>query len=500
MIKEFKHYSGDIIEDCDVCVIGSGAGGAVVAREVAEKGFSVVLVEEGSYFTKGDWSEKPSRALVDMYRHGGSTGTLGNSFIITTMGRCIGGTTTINSATCFRTPERILRKWQDELGLDQLTEKNLGKYFKKVEKTINVTELTWDVLGNNARIVKRGADLLGLHCRPLKHNVKNCLGCGNCQFGCLENAKQSMDISYIPIAVKHGARVYADCRAEKLIIKNKTAAGVVCSLIDPATHKRKYSMTVKSKVVVVCCGALITPSFLMKNGLKNRNIGRHLQIHPASRVLALMKEKVEGWKGVSQGAYIDDYENEGIALEGIFIPPSLLLATLPGMGMAHKELAVNLDRLAAFGIMVHDTTEGRVLKGFGASGYIALYNMNKIDVDKMKRGIAYTAKIFFAAGAQKVFTSISKKSVLNSPAEADELLGMKVRANQIEMMAFHPLGTCRMASDPGLGAIDGTGETFDVKNLYVADGSAVPTSLGVNPQVTIMTLATLISEGIVRKL
>jgi choline dehydrogenase-like flavoprotein len=499
MIRTFKDYSGDINESCDVCVIGSGPGGGVVAKELSEKGYAVVLLEEGGHHTIDTWDGKPARGLSEMYRSGGSTGTMGNPFISITLGRCIGGTSTVNSATCFRTPGRILRKWREELGLSSMSEETLDPYFERVEKIVNVTELSWDILGNNAAIVKRGCDSLGYTCRPLRHNVKDCKGCGPCQFGCPENAKQGVNVTYIPLADGYGARIYAGCRAERVIIRDGSAAGVEGSVIDPATGRAVRRVTVASRAVVVSCGSLITPSFLMWSGLKNPNIGRHLQIHPGSRVVALMNETVEGWKGVSQGAYIDDFENEGIMMEGVMVHPSLLLAAMPGVGFEHKEMAVKYNNLSAFGVMAHDETEGRVLKGRDPGrgvAVVAAYRIKKNDVEKLKRGIAYLSKIYFAAGAVRVYTGISKVPVLNSPDEADRLLKARIKANQIETMAFHPLGSCRMAAGPADGAVDQNGESFEVKNLYVADGSIVPTSLGVNPQITIMAVSNYVADRI----
>jgi len=502
-LKVFKDYISDIEESCDVCVIGSGPGGAVAAKELAEKGYSVILLEEGGHYTKEDWNSKPVDGLLNLYRDAGTTGTLGNPFISLTLGRCIGGSSTVNSATCFRTPDAVFKSWNRDLGLDNITPEAMNSYYEDVEKTINVTELPWEVLGQNAMVVKRGCDKLGLNCRPLKHNVKDCHGCGPCQLGCPDGAKQSMDVTYVPLAEKHGARIYANCRAEKIIIKNKKVRGVKASVVEPKTDRVVYNVKINARFVVVSCGALITPSLLKRSGVKNRNLGKHLQIHPGGRVVALMNEKVEGWKGVSQGVYVDDFEDEGIMLEGVFIHPSLMLSAIPGIAGEHKELALKYNNLAAFGVMAHDETTGRVHRGLSPGIFnrvYATYFIKKRDTDKLKRGIAYMAKIFFAAGAERVYTAISKKPVLHSFEDADELLKMSVKPNQIETMAFHPLGSCRMAADRKLGAVDKYGESFDVENLYVADGSIIPTSLGVNPQLTIMALSAYVAEAISKKI
>ncbi|MEW6079712.1 MAG: GMC family oxidoreductase [Thermodesulfobacteriota bacterium] len=503
MITTFDDYQTDIHESCDVCVVGSGPGGAVVAKELAEKGYAVVLLEEGGHFTRSDWNGMPLPGLMRMYRDGGATGTIGNTAISVTMGKCVGGSSTINSATCFRTPESILTHWRNDLGLDHLTPENLGPVFERVESILNVTRLPWEVLGKNAQIVKRGCDRLGLNCRPLLHNVKDCKGCGPCQFGCQEGAKQSVDVTYIPLAEQHGARIYANCRAEKLIIRNHIVHGVAASVIDPGTGKRSFTVEVTARVVVVAAGAMMTPAFLKRNGLKNRHIGRNLQIHPGTRVVALMDEVVEGWKGVSQGAYVDDFQGQGIMLEGVFVHPSLLLPALPGIGEGHKQMALDCKHLAAFGVMAHDETTGRVLNvpGSGRSNRpVSTYFVSAADTARLVTGVARTAEIFFAAGARKVFTGIAPMPVIHSPADIARLLSMKIKPVQVEMLAFHPLGSCRMAAHPSLGAVSPAGETYDVRNLYVSDGGMVPTSLGVNPQITIMTLATLVAGAIGRRL
>ncbi len=501
MIKEFKDYTGDITEECDVCVIGSGAGGAVVAKEISEKGFNVVLLEEGGNHPQKKLNSKPLDSLTKMWRDGGLTGTLGKVPISVTLGKGIGGTTAVNSATCFRTPDKILKFWRDKFNLTNMSPEVMNPYFEKVEKEINATELSWDVLGNSAKIIKRGAEKLGYKCTPLKHNVKDCKGHGTCQFGCPEQAKQSTDVSYIPKAVKNGARIYANCKAEKLIKKNGAVHGVKGFLVNPdKDDKKTYKIEVKAKFVVLSAGTMLSPQFLMKNGIKGKHVGRHLQIHPAGRVTALMKEEVKGWRGVSQGAMITDFENEDIILEGIFVHPSLLLAAMPGVGKEHKDLAKNFSRIAAFGTMIHDSTEGRVYKWRPFNQIVAKYNLRKVDMEKFKKAIAYTSRIFFAGGAEKVFTGISTMPIINSIEEIDTFLKTKIKPIHMEILAFHPLGTCRMAREEKDGVVNREGETFKMKNLYVADGSIVPTSLGVNPQVTIMSLATKISDGIINKL
>jgi len=498
MIQEYRDISDHIIEDVDVCVIGTGAGGAVVAKELAEKGLDVVALEEGSHFTVKNFNQDPGDMMAMMYRDSGTTVALGLPPASITLGKCIGGTTTVNSATCFRTPREIIEKWSSECECNGLVYQELIPYFERVENEINVTELTQDVLGNIYQIIKRGAKELGIDAKPLKHNVRNCEGAGVCQWGCIRRAKQSTDVSYIPKADNYGARIYANCKARKLVVESGRVRGVEGVFIDPLTNKKRYRISITAKVVCLAMGALITPAFLLKQNLANISgmVGKGLTIHPCGRVVAEMEEDVLGHHGVSQGGQIDTFADEGIMLEGIFIPPGVMAMALPGVGEDHKYLAKHYNNLAAFGVMVSDTTRGRVFPGLLGYSYLAVYSMNQADAEKMRKGISHVADIFFAAGAKRVFSGCYAMPVLNSRNDLNEFRKIKIKPWHFEVMAFHPLGTCRMGNKPMSSVVDLNLESHEIKGLFVTDGSPFPTSLGVNPQVTIMSFATRAAEYI----
>ncbi len=495
-IHDYKKNKNNVFVS-DVCVIGSGAGGAVAAYELAALGYSVIIIEEGGYYTQNDYDGKPLNNMKMMWRGAGSTVSFGIPPISIPVGKCVGGTTAINSATCFRTPEHVVYQWNKNLFVN-LDYNELIHHIERVEKIINVTELNWDVLGKCAKIVKRGADALGLHCRPLQHNVKNCKGCGTCQFGCVEGAKQSTDVSYIPLSLQYDTLILTHCRADQIIMKGNKAHSVSCSVFDEK-GERVANCIVKSKIVICACGTLLTPLLLKQSGIKNTHLGKHLQIHPCSRVVALMDEVVNGWIGVSQGAYIDDYASEGIMLEGIFVHPSILTASLPGIGKEFIALATQFPNIAAFGVMVHDTGEGKVYGTLNTP--LSWYSLNRCDIETLKKGIAYLSKIFIAAGAKQVFTPIAPFAVINSMEDIKKLEDYTIKRTDIpEIFAFHPLGTCRMAGDSTLGVVDNCGKCYNTRNIYLTDGSIVPTSLGVNPQITIMSLATKISYHVAEQL
>ncbi len=491
MIKEYNDISNHMTDAADVCVIGSGAGGAVAAKELAEKGLSVIVLEEGSAFSTRNFNQDPLDMMAMMYRDAGTTMAYGLPPASITLGKCLGGTTTINSATCFRTPSEVVQDWIANHDCRGLEYEALLPYFERVEKEINVTELSEDVLGNVYRIVKRGAKALGLSAKPLMHNVKGCEGAGVCQWGCIKGAKQSMEVTYIPKADALGARIYANCRAKRILTENGRVKGVEAVFIDPATGRRRWRMHIRAKVVCAAMGALITPALLLKNRLANTSgtLGKGLSIHPCGRVVAEMDELVDGHHGVSQGGLIDAFKEVGIMLEGIFIPPSIMAMALPGVGEEHKYLAKHYRNLAAFGVMVCDTGRGRVIPGLFGYPYLAFYSLNQADAEKLHKGIGYTAEIFFAAGAKRVFTGCYTMPTLTGKEDLKAFRRLPVKPWHFEVMAFHPLGTCRMGNDPRTSVVDLNLEAHDVKGLFIPDGSPFPTSLGVNPQLTIMSFA-----------
>jgi choline dehydrogenase-like flavoprotein len=492
MLKEYADISSDITVRADVCVIGTGAGGATVAKALSEKGLSVVALEEGSRFSVKNYNQDAGDMMARLYRESGMTLALGLPPISITLGRCVGGTTTINSATCFRTPEAVVRSWNDRYDCAGLSYGELVPLFEKVEKEINVVALTEEVLGRNYQLVKRGAGKLGWEVKPLKHNVRGCEGAGVCQWGCVKNAKQSADVVYIPEALAAGAHIYANCRAGKIMTEAGRVIGVKGRFTDPQSNRATYAITVKAGIVCLAMGAMITPAFLLRHRLANSSgqVGRGLTVHPCGRVVAEMDEEVLGHHGVSQGGYIDALADEGIMLEGIFIPPGVMAMALPGAGQDHKYLARHYNNLAAFGVMVSDTTRGRIFPPiFPGTAYTAWYAMNQEDAERLRRGIGHVADIFFAAGARRVFTGCFKLPQIQTPEELARFKTMPVRPWHFELMAFHPLGTCRMGNTPRTSVVDLNLETHDVKGLFITDGSVFPSSLGVNPQVTIMTFA-----------
>ncbi len=487
MIIQSRELSTDVSEKVDVCVIGSGAGGAVMAKELSEGGHSVVVLEEGGYFTRKDFNQKTLDMFALMYRDFGFTAAIGMPPILIPTGRCVGGTTVVNSGTCFRAPDYILKKW----GLEGLSSEDLRPSFERVEKIINVAPVSLEVIGKNALVFKRGTEALGLKGAPIPRNTRDCRGCGVCAYGCPSDAKQAMHLTYLPLASQLGAKIYANCRAQRILTEQRKVKGVEGVFLDQRTNKKTYKMKVEARMVILAANALYSPALLLRNKMANSSgqVGKNLRIHPATRVGALFDEEIEGWKGVPQSYYVDEYFEEGIMLEGIFAPPSFGATNLPFLGKRQKELMKDYRHLAAFGLMISDTSRGRVRIDRKGRPLIT-YRMNREDVRKMVKGVAIISEIFFEAGAKKVFPFLPDLPEISSREEVDKIRKRKAKATDFGMMAFHPMGTCRMGKNPKKSVVNSYCESHDVANLFVCDGSVFPSSLGVNPQLSIMAFAT----------
>src|SRR5262245_36247276 len=278
---QFPDVSGDVVECADACVVGSGAGGAVVARELAAAGLRVVVVQEGGYFTRDEFTGPPMERVQRLYRGGGATLALGRPTIPLPLGKCVGGTTVVNSGTCFRTPDAVLCAWEAEHGVTDADPATMAPYFDEVERMIGVRPVPWELAGRNAELFDRGVRALGLEGAPLRRNIVGCHGCGQCAFGCPSDAKQAMHLTYLPAACHAGARLYARCRVERVRVDDGRATGVDAILLDRDTDAIRGRLTVRAPLVVVAAGAIHTPGILARSGVRHPCLGRNLRIHPA---------------------------------------------------------------------------------------------------------------------------------------------------------------------------------------------------------------------------
>jgi choline dehydrogenase-like flavoprotein len=467
--------------EVDACVIGSGAGGAPVAKELAEGGLRVAILEEGEWWDTDAFDARPREMTPRLYRDAGQTFTIGTPPIVLPLGRAVGGTTLVNSGTCFRTPAPVLESWRRDFGLEQLSAAELDPYFRRVERELNVSRVPAALAGRNAEVVRRGTERLGLSGGYLYRNVRGCVGSGVCAYGCPTGAKQHTGITFVPRAWAAGATTYTGSRA----VGVEVGGGRVSEV--RARTSGGGELRVRCRLAIVACGALLTPLLLRRLGIRSPALGRNLSIHPATALRARFDEQIRMWEGVPQSYYVDELAAEGVMLEGIAGPPDHVAMALQCSGAEHRELMLDVSRMAMFGVMVSDSSRGSVR---GLRGHpLIRYDLEQRDADRFKRGIELLTEIFWAAGAREVVVPIAGLPALRG-GDSTPLREATVRPSALTLMAFHPLGSARAGVEPARSVVDPDFRVHGVEGLYVSDASVVPSALGVNPQITIMALAT----------
>ncbi|HEX5990771.1 MAG TPA: GMC family oxidoreductase [Solirubrobacterales bacterium] len=479
-------------EECEVAIVGSGAGGAVAAAMLAEAGLDVLVLEAGGHYNRDNYPAGRLEAITELYREAGLTIAEGRPPIPVPVAKVVGGTTVINSGTCFRAPDPILESWREQFGVSWAMD--LDQDFAEAEDFLRVTPLDPNRMGRNGQLAMEGAAALGLSGGPISRNAGSCVQCSSCPYGCAIDAKRGMHVSYLPRAVAAGARVRAGVEAQRVLVEDGRAVGLACSARDAGGRSRPFTVRA-SRAVIAGGGALGTPELLLRSGLGGKQVGRNLRIHPACWVGARYEEDVHGWEGVMQSYYVDQWEHEqGVLLEATFTPLAFGGAWLVGTGAEHQRAMLEFGRIGSIGVQLRDVSVGAV--GLANEGALrAGYHLNDEDVRKTIFGIARAAEVHFAAGAVEVYPNIPRAGVLK-PGDLATFEATRFKASELRLEAFHPMGTARISADPRRGVCAPDGSVNGTRGLYVADASLFPTAPGVNPMMTIIAFAKQVSREV----
>jgi choline dehydrogenase-like flavoprotein len=495
--------TGDTTMEADAVVIGSGAGGGVVAGELAKAGKSVIILEKGGYNSEPDFTWQEAQATPELYLKRGTLTTKDLGVIILA-GSTLGGGTVVNWTTSFRTPEDVLAEWDQRSSLNGcFTSSELQESFAAVEQRISVNTKN---SGHNTqnRLLLDGSAALGYHAGVLRRNAVGCeQRCGFCGFGCRYGCKQSTLKTYIQDAYDHGAHIIVHCNADKVLIENGQAVGVKASVTDAETGKT-HSVTVHAKAVIVAAGSIHSPAVLLRSGLENPNIGRHLHLHPVSTIIGYYPDKVYPWQGVMQSAYSDQFAhldgNYGYKLEVPPTHPGLIGLAAPWYSArAYREQMEQAPYLATIIVLTRDKGEGTVTVDRDGEPVID-YVVSVYDRKHLLHGLRQAARIHFAAGATAVTSLHNRRTHLDRQADGSvnelqlrefdrQLERHGLGVNRVMMFTAHQMGTCRMGADPNTSVTGEHAEVHGVNGLFVCDGSLFPAASGVNPMLSIMGLA-----------
>ncbi|MGW7609950.1 GMC family oxidoreductase N-terminal domain-containing protein [Streptomyces sp. NPDC054766] len=474
----------------DVIVVGSGAGGAMAARTFALAGLNVVVLEEGRHHSTASFGRRaPLDRFAELYRDGGATVAVGRPPILLPVGRAVGGTTVVNSGTCYRTPDHVLARWSSAFGFGPAD--RFGPFLDEAERTLRVAPQPLDVLGNNGLLTLAGAERLGWRAAPLRRNAPGCKGSCQCVVGCPTGAKQSVQLSVLPDACAAGARIVTGARVRRILLDHDVpgpprAAGVRVRRADGS------ELEILSPLVVTAAGTLQTPPLLRRSGLGGHpRLGRNLSVHPATSVAGRFAEPVTAWRGVLQSVGVEELHARGILVEATASPPGMSSFVLPGLGRELRRELEGADHLATLGAMIADRPSGQVR---GRERTLVRYDLDPRDGDRLMTAVRAMGRLLFAAGAEEVLTGVPRAPRARSLDAFDELL-TSVTARDLHVSAFHPTGTVAAGADPQRAPADPEGRLRGVHGVLVADGSVLPGCPEVNPQLSIMAAALAISDA-----
>jgi choline dehydrogenase-like flavoprotein len=492
------------VEKADVCIIGSGAGGAVAAAQLQAAGFHVVVLEEGGHHTKAEFKMREDLAFPMLYQEAGARATK-DAAIAILQGRAVGGTTVVNWTTSFRTPEQVLDHWKKVHAVGGFTKADLDPHWDAIELRLNIQKVPLEETNRNNRTLYDGCKALGLDVDTTRRNVKLCMKSGYCGMGCPIDAKQSMLVTYLPDAVAAGATVISRCRVDKLVVEGGRVVRAECSEIgDDGYHPTGRNLAVEANRFIVSAGAINTPAILLRSGLGGGMVGKRTFLHPVVGTSSIYKDPIEPFYGAPQSvashAFADRGDKVGIFLEAAPLHPMLAALASQGFGPSHAAFMKHLPNMSAHVSLsidgFHESETGGTVELRPSGAPVLDYVLPPRIWDSFREALRWMIKIDLAAGAQQVnLGHIDPSLTFTSEKDLAKLEGAALEPHKIAVFSAHVMGGSCMGDDPARSVVRSSDlRHHTIANLHVMDGSVLPTSLGVNPQETLYGLSHLMSS------
>lgn len=492
---EFEDYSQDIVEQCDVVIVGTGPGGALAARWLAAQGKDVVVVEAGPVARREEFVREGGYTLSHYYWDSGLRTTRGNVIMPTLQPRLLGGGSVLNSAICLRMPKYAVDRWQEEHGVD-FSHEDLKRHYEAAEAFMGVKPVDEDVQGVRNMLFKDAGDACNIPVDVINRNEFGCKGSGLCNNGCPNGAKLSTDLRGIPETIYDGGRVYTSVHVDKLLTTGKRVRGIEGRMRNPNTGEVRGTLRVFAKCTILAAGALASPVIIQKSGLGNATTGTNLRMHPATVVAGVFRDDVLPWVGATQGYHSTHFMEEGIKLESLWADAALMSFRVPGMGTKFKKHLNDYRKISLWDAWVSgDSSVGSVRWIPGLPRPNITYNLGQGDVRRLQAATITLAEMYFSVGAKYVYPGIEGlPERIRKPEDLQRFRDADVKATDIPAGSNHVFGGMSMGADPERYSTDSDGKVYGVDDLYICDTGVYPGSPSANPMLTVMALAHRLSE------
>jgi choline dehydrogenase-like flavoprotein len=501
MIHHLNDLTGGFDDQADVIVVGSGAGGAVAAANFAAAGLRTVVLEAGPQIAKEDMTRDGPRFMGRYMWDGGLRIIQARSPVPIMQGRCLGGSTVMNSAIMLKIPDWVRQDWSRKNGLYWLEGEELDAGFERIFAGTKTAPTPMSVMGPRNRIVREALIAANQPGKPLPRAVHNCEGCADCLVGCSSGAKQSTDRSYIPGAVKDGAQVYTCAHVEQILMDGTRTMGVTGRVVDPVGRVSKGKFTVRAPRVVLAAGVMNTPVILQQSGINPRGrVGATLDVHLTGGVVARMPERVDPWIGATQGWGAISEEIRGMKFESLWAPPGLMLAKWGGIGESFLRELDEIKYFAVIAIVYRGQCSGSVTADRHGRPNMK-FKVPDFEARNVFRGMKIAADGFLDVGAQYVSagTMPGVPSKMRNKNDTRSLLSTKLGAKHMAMTGNHAFGSCRMTAASNEGPCDPDGKVRGVEGVYICDTSVFPSPTAVNPQATCMAVADVLTRRLIAR-
>lgn len=488
--------------EADVCVIGAGAGGSMVAMVAAEAKKRVVVIEPGAFMTPADMTQREPDMIPALYWDAGAR-TSTNRAIKILQGKGVGGSTLHNLNLCKRIPAVVHERWRQERGLSALDQATLAGLYAEVEALLSVSAVPRGAWNRHNQLLEAGCRELGWEGGGLSHNRTGCVGSGFCELGCAYNAKNNAAKVLVPRAVDAGANILTRCQAVEIIHSRGRAVAVEAIAVD-GFGERGGRIRIEAAQICVAASATGTPALLLRSKVPDpsRTTGRSLHLHPSVVAAGEFADPVTAWRGVPQTYECTEHlrfgDEEGAHRSWIvpaFAHPVGTATMLPGLGVEHAELMSRYANFAVFTAMLHDRSRGTVTSS-GATGVDIDYWPDAADRDELRFGLLACAKLLFAAGARRVILPTFPLRIVERASDLEALERLPIEPGSIDLTAVHPMGSVAMGDDPASAVVDSRGKHHHLDGLWVADASLFPSSIGVPPQLSVYALGMHVGRAI----